>query len=391
MSLNLDKTAWKRVRFGDVADRSREQVDQSTGTIERYVAGGHFPDDALEVVDFGVPDDGGMGSTFTYAFHPGQVLYVSASWYLRKVAVATFDGVVADKTYVIETRDAEVLDPRFLPWILLSDDLLAYAGEQATGSMNARLLWSTLANYEFDLPPVDVQGRIATLLWSVEGHRAALAAERDAVRQATDEMFSAALAAHEGSAVAVPELLEVMTVGVVVKPTQYYTDNPDGVPALRGLNVLPGGFDLTDLVRFRPESARELSKSTLRLGDVVVVRTGRPGDAAVVDERVAGANCIDMIITRPGTGLSSAFFANYLNSSYGRAQIARLSAGTAQQHFNVGALKKLTIPAVSRAEQEAIVSDVRMASAAADAVGEELRALDAVRTTILAEVFGETR
>ncbi len=47
-----------------------------------------------------------------------------------------------------------------------------------------------------------------------------------------------------------------MTVGVVVKPTQYYTEDTSGIPALRGLNVKPGGFDLNDLVRFRPESAK---------------------------------------------------------------------------------------------------------------------------------------
>src|SRR5690606_41079269 len=65
-----------------------------------------------------------------------------------------------------------------------------------------------------------------------------------------------------------------------VQPTQYYTDDAEsGVPALRGLNVLPGGFDLTDLVFFRPESANELRKSRLQAGDVVVIRTGRPGDA----------------------------------------------------------------------------------------------------------------
>ena len=174
MSFNIDTSDWKRVRFGDVADRSREQASQSDGSIERYVAGGHFDHHALEVTRWGDPGDGGMGSTFTYVSHPGQVLYVSASWYLRKVGVATFDAVVADKTYVIETRDSEVLDQRFLPWVLLSDTLHDYAKSQATGSMNARLLWSTLANFEFDLPPIDEQQRIADLLWVLERHRAAV-------------------------------------------------------------------------------------------------------------------------------------------------------------------------------------------------------------------------
>ena len=40
MSLNLDRSNWKRVKLGDVVLRSRIQVDPVDGGVDRYVAGG---------------------------------------------------------------------------------------------------------------------------------------------------------------------------------------------------------------------------------------------------------------------------------------------------------------------------------------------------------------
>ena len=38
MSLNLDKSTWKHVTLGEVAAASKEKVDPTDGSVERYVA-----------------------------------------------------------------------------------------------------------------------------------------------------------------------------------------------------------------------------------------------------------------------------------------------------------------------------------------------------------------
>lgn len=176
---------WKWVRLGDVADRSRNQVE-SQSSVVRYVAGGHFDEGAAEVTRFGVPEDGGMGSTFRYLFEPGDVLMVSASMYLRKVAVATVTGVVADKTYVIRTRNLSMLRQDYIPHILLSDDFYEYSMRRASGSMNARLLWKPLADYEFALPPLEEQERRVEVLGAM-----------DATRNAYERVIDASLHGRE--------------------------------------------------------------------------------------------------------------------------------------------------------------------------------------------------
>ena len=112
-----------------------------------------------------------MGSTFRYLFKPGQVLFVSARPYLRKIGVPDFSGVVADKTYVLDAAPGNGLLHDMLPFLLTSDRFVEYATQEATGSMNPRLLWGAMQRYEFHLPPLDEQKRIADLLWAVEKHR----------------------------------------------------------------------------------------------------------------------------------------------------------------------------------------------------------------------------
>lgn len=388
MSLNLDKSAWKRVSLGEVAVASKEKVDPSGGSVERFVAGEHMDTDDLKIHRWGNPAEVDLGPAFHRRFRPGQVLYGSRRTYLRKVAVADFDGVCANTTFVVESRDEGVLLQALLPFVMSSELFHAFAVAESKGSVNPYVNWSDIERYEFDLPPLDGQKRIADLLWAIERHRLSVVIRTAESEALADEVFGNALASTDAPVVPLPDLMDDITVGVVVRPTQYYTDDPAGVPALRGLNIEPGDFDLTELVRFKPESAAALKKSTLVVGDVAIVRTGRPGDAAVVTEEVAGFNCIDLIIARPGAHLVPDFLSRFLNSTYGRAQIARLSAGTAQQHFNVGALKKLQIPSLEVSGQRHIVETVEQVRSGSFASKHESVRLDGLRRSVLAAVFG---
>src|SRR3954452_10610140 len=121
MSNGLDRSDWKRVQLGDVVRRSRVQADPLQAGVEHYVAGGHVDSETVIIDRWGSVDDGHMGSTFRYLFEPGQVLFVSARPYLRKVGVPDFEGVVADKTYVLSGEPEKGLVHDLLPFLLTSD------------------------------------------------------------------------------------------------------------------------------------------------------------------------------------------------------------------------------------------------------------------------------
>jgi type I restriction enzyme S subunit len=144
----------------------------------------------------------------------------------------------------------------------------------------------------------------------------------------------------------------LITVGIVVRPAQYYTKQ--GVPALRSANIRADGIDDADMVFISEKANALLSKSQVRTGDVLTVRTGYPGTSAVVPTSFAGSNCIDILITRPSKAVSSRYLSAWINSPFGKYQVLRNQGGLAQQHFNVGELRNLIVALPTRAEQEAI-------------------------------------
>ncbi len=135
-----------------------------------------------------------------------------------------------------------------------------------------------------------------------------------------------------------------ISVGVVIKPASHYVNN--GIIALRSLNVKPNNIVLNEVVYFSEKSHNTvLSKSKLNFGDVVVVRTGNTGTAAIVPKELDNCNCIDLIIVRPNANkINSKYLVYFLNSNRGKEIISGHEVGGIQKHFNVGSIKKIQIP-----------------------------------------------
>ena len=81
--------------------------------------------------------------------------------------MVSFDGICSEKTFVLKTNDERILLQDYLPFIFQSDHFWEYAESHKSGSVNFFLNWSTLANYEFNLPDLDEQKKLAEVLWQI--------------------------------------------------------------------------------------------------------------------------------------------------------------------------------------------------------------------------------
>ncbi len=86
----------------------------------------------------------------------------------------------------------------------------------------------------------------------------------------------------------------------------------------------------------------------------MVVRTGRAGAAAVVPPNLVGANCIDVILIRPGKRVFPQFLEYVLNSDWTQERVDEHSVGTVQSHFNVASMKSLPLPRAPLEEQSRV-------------------------------------
>jgi type I restriction enzyme S subunit len=158
----------------------------------------------------------------------------------------------------------------------------------------------------------------------------------------------------------VEEICQRVSVGIVIKPSQYYVENGDGIRAFRSANIGENKVVDRDWVYLSKAGHEANKKSALREGDVLVVRSGAPGTACVVPEEFAGSNCIDVVFARPDSRqVLPEYLASYTNSDVGKQHVLGKKGGLALQHFNVGAYKEMVVLLPPLPEQRKIAEILR--------------------------------
>ena len=181
------------VKFSEVAHRAYTREDRFNTEKIYYVGGEHIDSCELYVTKKGVIKGSTIGPMFYCGFTAGQILFVTRNPHLKKCSIADFDGICSEKTFVIETKDESILTQEYLAIIMQSDDFWNYCEENKSGGVNYFLNWSTLADYEFELPPIKQQLEIAQKVMSAyrlkQSYKKLLDATREMVKSQFIEMF----------------------------------------------------------------------------------------------------------------------------------------------------------------------------------------------------------
>lgn len=181
------------VKFSEVAHRAYTREDRFNTEKIYYVGGEHIDSCELYVTKKGVIKGSTIGPMFYCGFTAGQILFVTRNPHLKKCSIADFDGICSEKTFVIETKDESILTQEYLAIIMQSDDFWNYCEENKSGGVNYFLNWSTLADYEFELPPIKQQLEIAQKVMSAyrlkQSYKKLLDATREMVKSQFIEMY----------------------------------------------------------------------------------------------------------------------------------------------------------------------------------------------------------
>jgi type I restriction enzyme S subunit len=379
VNLNLNKSAWKRVALGDVAKHVTDRVDAETSGLERFLAGEHIPSNDLAITQWGIIGRDPIGPMFYKRFKPGHVLYVSRRSYLRKTAVPEFEGITGEKTFVLESRDESVLLQQFLPFVLSAEVFHSYAVSNSRGSVNPYINWTELANYEFDLPPLDEQQRLADLLWALERYRLS-------IRERTDRAWGVAAVAlrHAWEAerkVAVGDIGECVTGSTPSKANADFWISED-VPFYTPSEI-DGEFIASARQRVSlagAKAGRMLPKNAVAVACI----GGDLGKSAVVIEPGISNQQITSVIGLPADDaeLLQAFLAHPL----GRAALKARETTTIVRKLNKSDLMTVKVPwPVDRAILHAVIRARRNAILSANAEASRLASL---QSGLTAKIFG---
>ena len=275
---------------------------------------------------------------------PENTVVMSFKLSIGKVAITTEKMYSNEAIMAFIDKGKSAVLPDYLYYLFLHNDWDVGTNKAVMGKT---LNKATMSEIEIEIHNEDEQREIVDLLDKVseiiEQRKQQIVLLDNLIKSRFVEMFGDENNSKRWDIVDVKDVADVQ-VGVVIKPSQYYTDKTNGVRAFRSLNIGAGYIKDNDWVYFTQEGHQKNSKSILKENDLLIVRSGAPGTACVVTKAYEGYNAIDIIIAHPNCEkVNPHYLCAYTNMPHGKKQIDEGVGGAAQQHFNVGKYNKLQL------------------------------------------------
>ena len=177
------------VYFGDIAEERRETIKTKPENCP-IVGLEHITPGDIRLSNW----DNGVENSFTKVFRKGDILFGRRRAYLKKAAVAPFDGICSGDITTIKAKEDKIL-PELLPFIVQNDAFFDFAVGKSAGSLSPRVKWEHLKTYQLNLPSMEEQKRLVKILMAAEETRQAykkLIKQTDGLVKAKfEEMFGA--------------------------------------------------------------------------------------------------------------------------------------------------------------------------------------------------------
>lgn len=268
-----------------------------------------------------------------------------------------------------------------------------YLNSLGRGATFKEISKSIVESIEIPLPEVNQQKEIAEKFKKLEQlislRKQQLAKLDELVKARFVEMFGTYPKNENGFPVAVISDVANVSVGVVIKPAQYYVTEECGIKAFRSLNIGEMYIKDSDWVYFSTEGNESNKKSQLHENDLLIVRSGAPGTSCVVTKEFEGCNAVDVIIAHPNLSkVNPWYLCAYINYPHGKKQIEEGTGGAAQQHFNVGKCNNLKILLPPLEPQNQFAAFVERVNQQKQTVQQSLEKLELMKKALMQKYFG---
>lgn len=377
-----------RVRFGEVVRLVKETCkDPTSAAIERVIGLEHLEPGDLRIRCWASVAD---GTTFTSRVRPGQVLFGKRRAYQRKVAVADFDAICSGDIYIFESANPSKLLPELLPFLCQTDSFFEHAVGTSAGSLSPRTNWSSLAEYEFALPPLEEQRKLAVAFAAIRSFRDSIWAVRQTAEAARRSLLFSCFRPRRGGRDHFPrhwKLLRVADAGdtqVGIRKHPGSLNGPNMRPYLRVANVLDARIDWADLMEINVPPG-DLERCALRDGDILINKGNSMnlvGRSAIFRPRNHG-DCYfqdHLMRFRVRDGIVACFAHAYFQHLLYTLQFTRIAvASTSIATIPSNGFESLPFPLPPVEEQTAIVRQLEalvVAIARSEARSHELRTVE---------------
>jgi len=149
-------------------------------------------------------------------------------------------------------------------------------------------------------------------------------------------------------------IADKIVVGFVGPIENYYTDEEEGVPLLKTGNVGYGKILVENLSYVTKKFHLKNRKSQLKPGDIVIARHGESGRSCVIPQSINEANCLNIVVLKPGKKMNGIYYSYVLNSYLFQEHLQAIQGGAVQGVINTEDISCLKIFHPSLSEQKRI-------------------------------------
>lgn len=373
----------ERVKFGDIVREVKVQVDRNNNPYLHYVAGDHMDSMDLTIRRKGSFATDDVGPAFIRIFKPGQVLYGSRRTYLKKIAVADFEGICSNTTFVLETKDSNVFLQELLPFVMLSESFTKWSISHSKGSTNPYVLFSDLANYEFTLPSLSEQKVLADKLWAAyrvkESYKKLLAATDDMLKAKFQEIQNDA---YEEKLCRFIEIIR----GVSYKPTDIRNEQDDNSSIiLRANNIANGAINFDDIVYV--DSDRVKTAQLLKKDDVLMCASSgsqeHVGKVALIDRNYKDVSFGAFCMVVRAKEIDPKYLLSLLMSKAFRTHIEMMCNGTNILNVRRDYVEEWICPIASKELQQQFAEIATQAEATKESLRKSIENIDQVIKSLI--------
>lgn len=149
--------------IGAIAECDKKYAEHEKN-VERFVGLENIEPENFQLQGFGLVAN---GTTSTKRFATGDVLFGKRRAYLKKVAVADFDGICSGDILVIRAKAKKMLQG-LLPYYISADAFIQHAVSISAGSLSPRTKWKDLETFEIAIPDLITQEKILEILQQLD-------------------------------------------------------------------------------------------------------------------------------------------------------------------------------------------------------------------------------
>ena len=351
---------WQAVKLEDVSRKRSDNVDPQEVDLERHVGLEHIepntPYPKWESLD-------GLSST-KRRFEPDDILFAKLRPNLEKSAQPDFEGIASTDIFPIVAERG--VDSKYLLYRLSSKPAYDHSRRTSVGTRMPRTSWNLFSNFEFELPPLEEQRKIAAVLYNVDQAVQKTEEIIERVEQIgrglRQTLFTEGYHEHEtepyGTLGKIPVEWEKTRLYKIAEVARgRFTHRPRNDPEFYGgeypfiqtSEVVESVGELTDYSQTLNEKGISVSKE-FAPGTIIITIAGNIGDTAVATFPVYFPD--SLVGITPDKGVDRDFLEHFLR--YRQDFLNRLSTKTTQKNLNLNLLRPIEVVKPQLGEQKEI-------------------------------------